>query len=69
MGEAMTEDEAACPRCGPGAVRRGGHDRKGTRVYRCRDCRRCFTARSATPFSGYRFPPDVIALAVRRYLR
>jgi len=24
---------------------------------------------SATPFSGYRFPPDVIALAVRWYLR
>jgi IS6 family transposase len=24
---------------------------------------------SATPFSGYRFPPEVIALAVRWYLR
>jgi transposase-like protein len=50
-------------------VRKDGHGRKAARVYRCRDCRRCFTARSATPFSGDRFPPDVIALAVRWYLR
>jgi transposase, IS6 family len=27
------------------------------------------TALSATPFSGYRFPPDMIAVAVRLYLR
>ena len=26
-------------------------------------------ARSTTPFSGYRFPPEIIALAVRWYLR
>jgi len=32
-------------------------------VYRCQRCRRTRTALSATPFSGYRFPPDVIALA------
>ncbi len=28
-----------------------------------------FTALSATPFSGYRFPPAIIALAIRWYLR
>lgn len=65
----MIESEAACLRCGSPAVRKDGLDRKGTRAYRCRDCRRCFTARSATPFSGYRFPPDIIGLAVRWYLR
>ena len=65
----MIAGEGACPRCGAVAVRKDGVDRKGARVYRCRDCRRRFTALSATPFSGYRFPPDVIALAVRWYLR
>ena len=32
-------------------------------------CARTFTALTDSPFSGYRFPPDVIALAVRYYLR
>ncbi|HEY8598828.1 MAG TPA: IS6 family transposase [Thermomicrobiales bacterium] len=50
-------------------MRKDGVDRRGGQAYRCRDCRRCFTARSATPFSGYRFPPEIIALAVRWYLR
>ena len=58
-----------CPRCGSNAVRKDGRDRKGAQVHRCCDCRRCCTVRSATPFSGYRFPPDVIALVVRWYLR
>lgn len=61
----MIDSEAVCPRCGSSAVRKDGRDRKGTRVSRCRDCRRRFTARSATPCAGYRFPPDFIALAVR----
>jgi IS6 family transposase len=65
----MIDGELAYPRCGSGAVRKDGLDRKGAPVYRCRDCRRCCTARSATPFSGYRFPPEIIALAVRWYLR
>jgi transposase-like protein len=65
----MMDGETVCPRCGSRAVRKDGLDRKGTQVHRCRDCRRCFTARTGTPFSGYRFPPDVIALAVRWYVR
>src|SRR6478735_1015592 len=65
----MIDDEVVCPRCASGAVRKNGLDRQGARGYRCRDCRRCFTARSATPFSGYRFPSDLIALAVRWYVR
>jgi transposase-like protein len=35
----------------------------------CQRCRRRFTELPATPFSGHRFPPDVIGLAVRWYLR
>ena len=65
----MIDGEMACLRCGSEAVRKDGHDRRGARVYRCRDCRRCSGAQSATPFSGYRFPPAIIALAVRWYLR
>jgi len=65
----MLGGEGVCPRCGSTAVRKDGFDRKGAQTYRCRDCGRCFTARSATPFSGYRFPPAIIALAVRWYLR
>jgi transposase-like protein len=48
---------------------KNGRDRQGRQVYQCRHCRRRFTALSVTPFSGYCFSPDVIALAVRWYLR
>jgi IS6 family transposase len=65
----MIDGETACPRCGSQAVRKDGLDRKGAQVHRCQACRRCFTALTGTPFAGYRFPPDVIALAVRWYLR
>src|SRR5262245_34316965 len=65
MGEAAT----VCPNCGPTATRKSGRDRQGRQIYRCCHCRRRFTALTATPFSGYRFPPDLIALAVRWYLR
>lgn len=65
----MIDSAAACPRFGSIGVRKDGFDRKRTQVYRCGDCRRCFTALSTTPFSGYRFPPEAIALAVRWYLR
>ncbi|HVA90855.1 MAG TPA: IS6 family transposase [Chloroflexota bacterium] len=39
-----------------------GHDREGRQIYRR-------TADSASAFAGYRFPADMIALAVRWYLR
>ena len=58
-----------CPTCGLASVKKNGHDRRGAQVYRCQRCGRTFTALSGTPFSGYHFPPDVIALAVRYYLR
>ena len=65
----MVDSEAVCPTCGADSTRKDGRDRCGVQVYRCHGCRRRFTALSATPFSGYRFPPDIIALAVRWYLR
>lgn len=65
----MSDSEARCPDCGPAATRRSGRDRQGRQVLQGRGCGRRFTARSATPFSGYRFPADIIALAVRWYLR
>ncbi len=65
MGKAVV----GCPGCGLAAARNNGHDRQGRQIHQCCGCERRFTARSATPFAGYRFPPDVIALAVRWYLR
>ena len=65
----MSKTLVACPHCGGTGTRRNGRDRQGRQIHQYRGCRRRFTARSATPFSGYRFPPDLIALAVRWYLR
>jgi transposase-like protein len=36
--------------------------------YACRPCGRDYTATSATAFAGYRWPADVILMAVRWYL-
>src|SRR5919107_515390 len=68
-GGAMVEGWGTCPTCGLAPVCRNGRDRRGRQAYRCRRCRRRFTALTGTAFSGYHFPPDVIALAVRYYLR
>jgi transposase-like protein len=65
----MIDGKAACPRCGCVAAGKDGRDRRGVQVYRWRDCGRRFTALSAIPVSRYRCPPDVIALAVRWFLR
>ncbi len=65
----MGNAAVVCPGCGLAATRKNGRDHHGRQIHQCCGCRRRFTARSATPFSGYRFPPDVIALAVRWYLR
>ncbi len=58
-----------CIRCGSGATRRDGQTRLGGQRWRCRTCRRRFTARSSSAFSGCAFADDVIALAVRWYVR
>ena len=58
-----------CIRCGDGRTRRDGHTRLGGQRWRCNGCRRRFTARSSSAFSGRGFHDDVIALAVRWYVR
>jgi transposase-like protein len=58
-----------CQRCQSEQFTKEGHDRAGRQVYRCSACRRRRTEHSASACAGYRFPPDIIALAVRWYLR
>ena len=57
-----------CPTCQQPASKRNGRDPRGRQKYACRWCRRTFTENSASVFSGYRWPPDVILTAVRWYL-
>jgi transposase-like protein len=56
-------------RCGSERTRRDGQTRLGGQRWRCNDCHRRFTTRSTSAFSHHAFPDDVIALAVRWYVR
>ena len=58
-----------CDRCAGERFSKAGRDRARRQLYRCTGCGRRVTARTGSAFSGYRFPDDVIALAVRWYLR
>jgi transposase-like protein len=58
-----------CPHCQPVVATRAGHVRHGRQRFACAHCGRDFTIRSASAFSGYRWPADVILMAVRWYLR
>ena len=58
-----------CQRCQGERFTKEGRDREGRPVYRCSSCRRRRAEQSTSAFAGYRFPPGVIALAVRWYLR
>ena len=58
-----------CDRCGSEQFTKAGRDRYARQLYHCRACGRRMTERSRSAFSGYRFPDDIIALAVRWYLR
>ena len=58
-----------CDRCGSKKFTRAGRDRQARQLYRCGECGRRMTERSRSAFCGYRFPDDIIALAVRWYLR
>jgi transposase-like protein len=60
---------STCPYCDLPNLVKNGRDRRGAQVYRCADCDRSLTALTGTPFSGHSFPPEVIGLAVRWYLR
>jgi transposase-like protein len=67
--EIEQEPCTSCPHCELPNIVKNGRDRRGAQVYRCADCYRSFTALTGTPFSGHSFPPAVIGLAVRWYLR
>jgi transposase-like protein len=54
-----------CPVCHRPAAKRDGHDAFGRQRYACHACGRDFTEHSASAFAGYRWPADVILLAVR----
>jgi len=56
-----------CHRCQQPATKRDGYDAAGRQRYHCRPCQRDFTTHSTSVFSGYRWPPDVILMAVRWY--
>ena len=56
----------SCPRCACEKTNKDGIAH-GRQRYRCGGCCRTFTTRTATPFSGYRWPQVVIIMAVRWY--
>src|SRR4029450_10068889 len=58
-----------CSHCQASIVTLDGHDRHRRQRFACVTCGRDFTIRSASAFSGYRWPADVILIAVRWYLR
>ena len=58
-----------CVQCEREQIRKDGQTRLGGQRWRCNDCGRRFTARSTSAFSKHDFPDDVIALAVRWYVR
>ena len=58
-----------CVRCSGEQFTKAGCDQQTRRIYRCTACGRRQTERSVSAFCGYRFPDEIIALAVRWYLR
>ena len=57
-----------CQGCAGERCTKAGRDREGCQVHRCAACGRRQTVHSTSAFSGYHFPSDIIALAVRWYL-
>src|SRR6266852_2821122 len=57
-----------CPACLQPASKRNGRDRRSRQKYACRPCWRTFTENTMSAFSSYRWPRDVIVIAVRWYL-
>ena len=58
---------STCPSCQQPATKRDGFDAANPQRFHSRPCHRDFTAHSTSAFSGYRWPPDVIVMAVRWY--
>src|SRR3979490_1302769 len=59
----------SCPRCQLVTVTKEGSTLLGGQRFRCSRCGRRFTRRSSSAFSGRAFPDDIIAVAVRWYVR
>jgi transposase, IS6 family len=59
----------SCPRCESATVTKDGTTQLGGQRFRCCHCGRRFTRRSTSAFSRRAFPDDIIALAVRWYVR
>jgi transposase-like protein len=59
----------SCPRCNSEIVTKDGITQLGGQRFRCDECGRRFTRRSTSAFSRRAFPDDIIALAVRWYVR
>jgi transposase-like protein len=57
-----------CPTCQQPASKRNGRDPRGRQKYACRPCGSTFTEDTASAFRGYRWPRDIIVMAVRWYL-
>ncbi len=58
-----------CQRCAGEQFVKAGCDRAKRQMYRCTACKHRQTGHSPSAFCGYRFPDDIIALAVRWYVR
>ncbi len=54
-----------CQRCAGAQFVKAGRDRAGRQIDQCVTFARRQTDRSTSAFYGYRFPDDLIALAVR----
>ena len=53
-----------CERCGDERLVKAGRDRARRQIWYCATCSRRRTERSGSSSGGYRFPDEVIALAV-----
>jgi len=58
-----------CAKCRSERFTKAGFNQQGRQIVRCTGCGRRQTERSSSPFGGSRFPNDIIAPAVRWYLR
>jgi transposase, IS6 family len=58
----------SCPTFQQPATKCNGRDRRGRQKYTCRPCRVTFTENTSSAFNGYRWPRDIIVMAVRWYL-
>ena len=58
----------SCPTCQQPATKRNGRDPRGRQKYACCPCRSTFTEDTTSAFSGYRWPREIIVMAVRWYL-